>query len=62
MKGIWINSHTFQIFVDIQVKHLEAPAIGGERAKWYPCERCGKLVRVPMNVMSTFCSADCTGK
>lgn len=56
MKGIWIKSHVFQVFVDTQVAHLPAPHLAGAPAKWLPCEKCGTLCREPLNIVSTLCS------
>lgn len=39
---------------------LNAPrAPGGEHLKWMPCEHCGAIRAVPLNVVSCHCDNEC---
>jgi hypothetical protein len=54
----WINGHSFAMEIDIQMDTLTA----GDGLKWYPCEGCGQLHKVAMNVVSFFCNDQCADK
>lgn len=57
-----LNRHTgaFTIHVDAQAEILRAPdADDGTPRKYVPCDHCGELQMVPLNVVSLFCDDRC---
>ena len=58
MYGTIDRAGNLEIKLNIQRELLPAPPENGEDRKWLPCEDCGILLSVPVNIISIICM-DC---
>lgn len=56
MRGTIASDGTMTITFNVQAEHLEAPPTRDARRKYQPCEECGALQIVPLDVVALSCS------